>query len=197
MANNQKDDKELAKILAQTGNSSLVLEPFIIGDPVVELFELVHIDIVAPLPPSEGFRYCLTCVDRLSKWPEAFPLADITAKSVASTFYARWIARFGIPLQITTDQGTLFEASPFDALTKFLGSVPSSNKPLPSRRKWSSGNISLTAKGSFRAAWKEDLQATTAEMVYGTPIRLAWEFLCPSTATADPTNFVGKLKKIM
>ncbi|GBN92669.1 hypothetical protein AVEN_50945-1 [Araneus ventricosus] len=30
-------------------------------------FEHVHIDLIGPLPPSEGFRYCLTCVDRFSK----------------------------------------------------------------------------------------------------------------------------------
>nr|XP_015920216.1 uncharacterized protein LOC107449248 [Parasteatoda tepidariorum] len=49
----------------------------------------------------------------------------------------------------------------------------------------------------FRAAWKEHLQATTAEKVYGAPIRLPGEFLCPSTGTADPANFVGKLKETM
>ncbi|GFU69857.1 retrovirus-related Pol polyprotein from transposon 412 [Trichonephila clavipes] len=31
-------------------------------------FEHVHIDLVGPLPLSEGFRFCLTCVDRFSKW---------------------------------------------------------------------------------------------------------------------------------
>ncbi|GFT16975.1 transposon Ty3-I Gag-Pol polyprotein [Nephila pilipes] len=27
----------------------------------------------------QSFRYCLICVDRFSKWPEAFPLAEISA----------------------------------------------------------------------------------------------------------------------
>lgn len=34
-------------------------------------FEHVHIDLVGSLPPSEGYRYCLTCEDKFSKCPEA------------------------------------------------------------------------------------------------------------------------------
>jgi hypothetical protein len=30
-------------------------------------FQLVHIDIVCPLPTSDGFRYCLTAVDRFTR----------------------------------------------------------------------------------------------------------------------------------
>ena len=37
-------------------------------------FQHVHIDIVGPLPTSDGFRYCLTAVDRFTRWPEAIPM---------------------------------------------------------------------------------------------------------------------------
>lgn len=36
-------------------------------------FKHVHIDIVGPLPTSEGFTYLLTMIDRFSRWPEAVP----------------------------------------------------------------------------------------------------------------------------
>ncbi|GFV29531.1 uncharacterized protein TNCV_4489851 [Trichonephila clavipes] len=49
----------------------------------------------------------------------------------------------------------------------------------------------------FRATWKEDLQATAAEMIYGAPIRLLGEFLCPSKQSADPVTFVGRLRESM
>ena len=54
-------------------------------------FDTVHIDIVGPLPPFRGYQYLLTCVDRFTHWPEAFPLTDITAESVATAFVHGWI----------------------------------------------------------------------------------------------------------
>ncbi|KAF8796809.1 Gag-Pol polyprotein like [Argiope bruennichi] len=49
----------------------------------------------------------------------------------------------------------------------------------------------------FRATWKEDLEATTAEMLYGAPIRLPGEFLSPAVDSPDPSTFVGKLREVM
>ncbi|GFS44615.1 retrovirus-related Pol polyprotein from transposon 412 [Nephila pilipes] len=74
-----------------------------------------------PLPPSKGFRYCLACVDRFSKWPEAFPLAEISAEAVTKVFYTGWISRFGPSLILTTNQRMQFELSLSEALSKFLG----------------------------------------------------------------------------
>ena len=74
-------------------------------------FDTIHIDIVGLLPPSESFSYILTCTDRFTRWPEAIPVTNIMAESVAEAFVRGWIFRFGTPSTITTDGGCQFEST--------------------------------------------------------------------------------------
>ncbi|GFT68530.1 transposon Ty3-G Gag-Pol polyprotein [Nephila pilipes] len=60
------------------------------------LFSVVRADLIGPLPPSEGMKYCLTCIDRYSSWIKVVPLPAITAEIVGKTFYHNWICRFGV-----------------------------------------------------------------------------------------------------
>ncbi|KMQ81620.1 retrovirus-like pol polyprotein [Lasius niger] len=78
-------------------------------------------DVVGPLPESRGYRYCLTCVDRFTRWPEAFPMVDQKASTVTETFFSGWISRFGVQGTVSTDQGGNFESDLFHGFTKFLG----------------------------------------------------------------------------
>ena len=84
-------------------------------------FDIVHIDLVGPLPPSQGFTYLLTCMDRFTRWPEAIPISAITAEVVAQALVAGWISRFGIPSTIITDRGQQFESHLWSILMRLLG----------------------------------------------------------------------------
>ncbi|GFW21937.1 retrovirus-related Pol polyprotein from transposon 412 [Trichonephila clavipes] len=84
-------------------------------------FSHIHIDIVGPLPPSDGFQYLLTMIDRFSRWPEAVPIPDTTAKTISRAIFHHWIARFGCPSLITTDQGSQMRSSLFAEFTRILG----------------------------------------------------------------------------
>ena len=86
-------------------------------------FDKVHLDIIGPLTLSKEFSYLLTVIDRFTRWPEDIPLVNITTETVAQAFVTNWIARFGVPSSVTTDQGRQFESSLWyrSQLMKLLG----------------------------------------------------------------------------
>lgn len=59
------------------------------------------------LPKVKELQYCLTIIDRFSRWPVAIPLKNVTTNKVTTALF---ISHFGTPLTITTDQGTQFES---------------------------------------------------------------------------------------
>ena len=73
-------------------------------------FDHVHIDIVRPLPYANGFRYLLTCVDHFTRWPEAIPLVDIRAETVADAFSSGWIAGIEAP-SLNQNYGMVYATS--------------------------------------------------------------------------------------
>lgn len=175
-----------------------------------ERFSHVHIDIVGPLPASRGFRYCLTVIDRFTRWPEAIPISDITADIVVNAFFSCWISRYGAPVTITTDRGSQFESALFNALLRFVGCErirttsyhPASNGMVERWHRSLKSAIMCHETSEWvdslpivllglRTSLKEDIQSSAAELVFGSTLRIPGEFLVDHE-TNDPQHIYSQ-----
>lgn len=178
-------------------------------------FKHVHIDLIGPLPPAGDYRYCLTAVDRFTRWPEVVPITDITAETVAKAFISCWVSRYGCPAEIVTDQGRQFQSALFQQLSKSIGFDhrrttayhPQCNGLVERFHRQLKAAITCHADANWmeslplvllgiRSAFKEDLQASSAELVYGEPLRLPGEFFghTITSYTTDITDFSARMK---
>ena len=176
-------------------------------------FTNVHIDLVGFLSPSEGSRYCLTMIDRFSRWPEAVPLADISAEMVARAFYNQWISRYGAPAYITSDQGSQFESEFFSALFSLLGCErirttayhPAANGLIERWHRDFKAAIMCHAKDWTRVLSaaliglctriRLDTNASPSEFVYGSALRLSWEFFLLGDFKPNPHYFLQDFRE--
>jgi hypothetical protein len=161
-------------------------------------FQHVHVDLVGPLPPSpEGFQYLLTMVDRTTRWLEATPLRSMDAETCVQAFTATWVARFGVPAVITTDQGTQFTSSAWQSACSTWGSQhitttafhPQSNGMVERSHRQLKDALRARLAGTqwyhhlpwvllgLRAAPKDVGGTSSAELVFGCPPSLPGEFL--------------------
>jgi hypothetical protein len=85
-------------------------------------FSHVHVDLVGPLPASsDGHVYLLTIIDRSTRWFEAVPLRNMEASKCVDAFIANWVARFGVPVTVTTYRGAQFTSTLWSSACTSLG----------------------------------------------------------------------------
>ena len=70
---------------------------------------------------SGGFEYILLITDHFTRYTQAYPTHNKTAKTAATHLYNDFILRFGILSQLLHDQGGEFENALFKYLANLLG----------------------------------------------------------------------------
>jgi hypothetical protein len=170
----------------------------------VRRFSHLHVDLVGPLPRSSGFSYLFTAVDRTTRWPEAVPLASVTAADCAAALLQGWIQRFGVPDTITSDRGPQFTSSLWAALCSFLAIKhtqttayhPQANGLVERFHRRLKDALRARAAGAdwfthlpvvmlgIRSAWREDSEFSPAEAVFGSQLVLPGQFL----STPEPPS---------
>jgi hypothetical protein len=178
-------------------------------------FSHIHVDLVGPLPPSQGCTHIFTMVDRTTRWMEAVPLSTTTAAACAEALCSAWISRFGIPHTITSDRGTQFTSSIWSQLSSFLhishitttAFHPQSNGMVERFHRRLKDTLRARCSSpdwvahlpwcllAFRSSPHELSNSSPAEAVFGTPLVLPGEF--PASPEDDSSHFLTSLSKTL
>lgn len=176
-------------------------------------FHHLHLDLIGPLPVAQNFRYCLTVIDRYTRWCEVLPLTDSTTENVCKALIFNWIARFGTPSQISCDQGSQFNSFTFLKFLKTFGIEmlrtaaynPKANGFIERVHRTLKASLMCHSDSSWievlplvllglRTAVREEWGHTPAELVYGQTLRLPGElFTAPPLEVSQP-DFISKLQ---
>ena len=76
-------------------------------------------NVMGPVPDSQGCRYILLIGDHFSKWYEAVEMPNQETKTVAETLVEKWITRFGCPVNHHCDKRKNFMSELFRELCGF------------------------------------------------------------------------------
>ncbi|GBM48452.1 Transposon Ty3-I Gag-Pol polyprotein [Araneus ventricosus] len=182
-------------------------------------FERMALDILGPFPvTTKGNRYVLVLMDYFTKWPEAIPIPDQEASTVAEELVRSWISGYGVPMILHSDQGTNFNSALFTELCNLLGILktrttalhPESDGMVERFNRTILNHLSLFVSRNqtdwdthlplfllaYRSAEHEVTGLTPAEMLFGRTLRLPCDILFgrPSETPSSPNEYMTNLE---
>ena len=183
--------------------------------------ERIALDIMGPLPLSEnGNKYVLVIGDYFTKWIEAYPMPDQEAETVAKLVVEQFVSRYGVPLQIHSDQGRNFESRLFQGMCNLLGmektrttalhpqsdglierfnqTVENMLATLVSKDQTNWDEILPMTLMAYRSAEQESTKHSPNMMMFGREIRLPVDLLFgtgPSETVQSESDYVSNLRE--
>ncbi|UYV74972.1 K02A2.6-like [Cordylochernes scorpioides] len=195
-----------------------VMREYNMGAP----FERIAIDVIGPFPVTEGGnRYILVAMDYFTKWPEAYAIPNQEATTVAKVLMDNLICRFGVPLELHSDQGRNFEAGVFQELCRLLGIRKTRTAPLHPQSDGMDERFNKAMKEhlskvveqhkrdwdvrlppflmAYRAAIHEITGQTPAKIMFERELRLPCdlEFGSPEEPPAEVAGYVNNLRGLL
>ncbi|GFX30620.1 retrovirus-related Pol polyprotein from transposon 412 [Trichonephila clavipes] len=182
-------------------------------------FERIAFDILGPLPrTASGNKYLLVVMDYFTKWPEVYPIPDQEAPTVAEAVVQHWISRYGVPLQLHSDQGRNFVSAVLKGVCELLGIDKTKTTPLQPQsdgmverfNRTILNNLSLMVSKNqqdwdqkvplFLLAYRSAVHETTgyspSQMLFGRDLRLPCDLLFgrPPDTASSPEEYVQNLQ---
>ncbi|GBM57276.1 Transposon Ty3-I Gag-Pol polyprotein [Araneus ventricosus] len=182
-------------------------------------FERMALDILGPFPvTTKGSRYVLVLMDYFTKWPEAIPIPDQEASTVAEELVQSWISCYGVLMILHSYQGTNFNSALFTELCKLLGILKTRTTALHSEsdgmverfNRTILNHLSLFVSRNqtdwdthlplflltYRSAEHAVTGLTPAEMLFGRTLRLPCDILFgrPSETPSSPNEYMKNLE---
>ena len=100
--------------------------------------DLLDVSVIS----AKGYKYILVVCDYFTKYTEAYPLKDKTARSVADALMDIWLPRYGFPLFLHSDQGKEFDNAMIHKLSELLGTVKTKTA-----QRWFGGALQQDSAG--------------------------------------------------
>uniref|UniRef100_A0AAV2LK87 Integrase catalytic domain-containing protein n=1 Tax=Knipowitschia caucasica TaxID=637954 RepID=A0AAV2LK87_KNICA len=146
----------------------------------------------------------------------AITLASITSADVARAFIGTWVLRFGTPSDLSSDRGAQFTSEIWNAVAGGLGVKLHRTTAYHPQANGLCERFHRSIKAALRASltdgnwvdklpWfmlglrtapKEDLQSSSAELVYGQALRVPGDFIPDATRPWSATEQRSSLREV-
>ncbi|UYV63465.1 K02A2.6-like [Cordylochernes scorpioides] len=165
-------------------------------------FERIAIDVAGPFPVTEGGnRYILVAMNYFTKWPEPYAIPNQEATTVAKVLMDNLIFRFGVPLELHSDQGRNFEAGMFQELCRLLGIRKTRTTPLHPQSDGMVERFNKTMEEHLSKVVEQHQKDwdTPAKIMFGRELRLPCdlEFGSPEKPPAEVADYVNNLRSLL